>query len=313
MPYKDPTKKKDHNAKYRAENIEQITEQQTRYYEDLKQHAIDSIASGKITNRNKMGRWIKEIKKKAKKYPYSIDFTNEMIFEMLTKGCYYCGQLATSVDRIDSTRDHTPDNCVASCYPCNFSKGVSDSATFIRKAYYRARGEYVDDIIDIWVVNKTKPCMYQYKKRAEKQGVPFDLTKKEFEDLVAGDCEYCRRTSISWFGVDRVIPENGYVSGNVVSCCFDCNIDKYKDDVDTMMRRNERISERVDTGGLVIEDREKVILHKGICKTSKKVSAYGKVYTSFKEASRALGKGDDYVRDCIRNGRYKDEIFIVSK
>jgi hypothetical protein len=79
-----------------------------------------------------------------------------------------------------------------------------------------------------------------------------------------------------------------------------------------MMKRNERIAGRINAGILVIEDYEKVNLHRGSNKTSKKVCAYGKVYDSKSEASRALGKSICYVGQCIRDGRHSNDIFEIT-
>jgi hypothetical protein len=78
------------------------------------------------------------------------------------------------------------------------------------------------------------------------------------------------------------------------------------------MIRNERIASRVDDGVLFIKEQPRVILHKGAQKTAKKVCAYYKVYSSQKEASRALKKNDNYVGICIRLGKYKNDIFTIS-
>ena len=298
MPYKDPTGQKEYS---------------TKRLEDLKRHAMDSITSGEIIDHHKWDVWCNIIKRGAKKYPYSEDLTNEKMFVSMANNCFYCGDIATTIDRIDSTLTHTPENCVGCCFGCNISKGASDSSTFIRKAYYNARGGYIDENTDIWFENKTKPKMSDYKKRANKKGVSFDLTKEEWDILIKGVCEYCKRTPPKWFGIDRVKPEDGYVIGNVVSCCFDCNNDKHVADIKTTRKRNERIANRVDNGVLVITDCEKTTLHKGTQNTSKKVCVYGKVYTSHQEASRALGKSKSYVGMCIRDGRYSDDIFEVEK
>jgi 5-methylcytosine-specific restriction endonuclease McrA len=275
----DPTKKK---------------ERDTKRLEDLKKYAEDSIISGKILNKKKWDLWCSRIKRRAKKYPYSVDFTNDVIFEKMTSGCFYCGGIATTIDRNDSTLDHTPGNCVASCLECNISKGSSDSATFVRKAYYRARREYIDDTTDIWFVYANKPSMWDYKRAADKKKVSFDLTKEDFDELIKRDCDYCRRPPDTWFGIDRVIPHDGYVLGNVVTCCFDCNLDKHVTDVDTMMERNGQIARRIDTKVLVIEDCLKTILRQGVHKNSKRMCAYGKVYASKREATRSLRKEESY-------------------
>lgn len=281
----DPAKRKATNTKYREKNKEKYKEYQKEYYEqnkeknkeknqeyqakyreDRNQHAIYSITVGEILDKKKWDLWCNNtIKSSAitKNHPYSEEFTNIAIFEMLILGCFYCGDIATTIDRIDSKLEHTIDNCVGCCHGCNIAKGTADPMTFIRKSYYRVRGKYIDDDDDIWFVHKNKPRMNVYETRAKKKEVPFELTKDDFEDLIKGKCEYCHRCPTTWFGIDRVIPPRGYVVENVVSCCFDCNIDKLEDDIDTMMARNERIVNRVDAGELVIKECEKVILHKG--------------------------------------------------
>jgi hypothetical protein len=300
MPYKDKSKK---------------IENRIKYAKDRKQHTIDSIISGTIIDRCKWDLWCKEIKRCAenKKQPYSNTFTNDLIFDMMLKGCFYCGDIATTIDRINSKLGHTPNNCVASCLGCNNSKGAADVDTFLKKAYYRARREYVDDDILIWYEYLNKPDISVYKRSVKKKGVTFDLTNKDFDTLIKGECEYCKRKPGKWFGIDRTVPSLGYVLGNAVSCCWDCNLDKHEGDVETMMRRNERIAGLIDNGVLVIGSCEKMLLHKGMTKKSENICAYGKVYFSKRDASRTLGQCDCYVRDCISRGRYKDDIFEVSK
>lgn len=76
--------------------------------------------------------------------------------------------------------------------------------------------------------------------------------------------------------------------------------------------RNERIVRRVDAGELVIEDCDKMIIHKGTHKSSKKVCAHGKMYTSMIGASRSLDECRDFVSICIRNKKQTDDIFEIS-
>jgi len=267
---------KEKRKEYNETNKEKIREKQKEYYEKNKEYesksrkyrkrcAIDSITAREILDRYEWDLWYNRVKSSAKdnKKPYSEDFTSDVMFEMMVQGCFYCGDIATTIDRIDSKLDHTPDNCVGCCYGCNMSKGVADPATFIRKAYYRMHEKYYDDDTDIWFINKTKPRMCDYKNKANNKGVSFELTKEYFDELIKGKCAYCKRSPTTWFGIDRVVPSEGYVLGNAVSCCYDCNVDKLEDDVESMRIRNERIAARVDAGELVIKECEKVILHTG--------------------------------------------------
>ena len=308
MVHKDP----DYLSKYHERNKEKSKKYGEKYRDDRWNNAEVSLVSGKIIDKHKWDVFCNRIKNHAGRKPYSEDFTNEIMFDMMVQGCYFCEDIAMSIDRVDSTLDHTPDNCVGCCHGCNMSKGTADPSTFVRKAYYRARGKYVDDITDIWFTYKNKPTMFNYRKSADNKRVVFELTKECFGELICGNCEYCHRAPTTWFGIDRVVPSKGYVLGNVVSCCFDCNVDKLEGDVFSMMKRNERIAKRVDDGVFVIEDCEKVIIHKGVLKTTKKVCAYGKLYANHSDASRSLGKNRNYVYKCIKSNRYSYDIFEIS-
>jgi 5-methylcytosine-specific restriction endonuclease McrA len=288
-------------------------EYERRRREDHKNHAYDSIVSGKISDRRKWNMWCRVIKQHAKgnEHPYSEDFTNDIMFDMMTHGCFYCGDIATTIDRLDSKLDHTLDNCVGSCQGCNISKGVADPGTYIRKAYYRVHGKYYDNNTNIWFINKTKPEMSQYRKKIKK-GVPFEMTKEVFDILIKSDCKYCHRKPTLWFGIDREVPSVGYIIGNIVTCCWDCNRDKHEDDNDTMYARNKRIADRVDSGQLVVDDYEQVILHNGASKTSKKVCVRGNVYMNMTDASIAIGENWWYVGNVIKSTKHVDDIFEIT-
>ena len=298
MPYKDPAKRKEYDR---------------RRDEAVQNHAHESILSGEITDHIKWNRWCGKIKDHArsKQKSYSDDFTNDDMFNMMVKGCFFCGDIATTIDRLDSKLGHTLQNCVGSCKGCNNSKGVSDPGTFIRKAYFRVHGKYYDTDDNIWFVNKTKPEMSQYRKKI-KNDVPFEMTKEVFNILIRGDCTYCRRKPFSWFGIDREVPPVGYVPGNIVTCCWDCNRDKHEDDNDTMYARNKRIADRLVSNELVIGDCEKTILHNGVSKTSKKVCVHGNVYPSMTDASNAIDKNWWYVSNIIKSSEHVNNIFEIT-
>lgn len=83
-----------------------------------------------------------------------------------------------------------------------------------------------------------KDIYKNYKEKAKKRNLEFDLSFEEFLVLTKLNCFYCgdipkncRKTNteynnISEFtynGIDRVNNSIGYVKGNIVSCCFMCN------------------------------------------------------------------------------------------
>ncbi len=77
-----------------------------------------------------------------------------------------------------------------------------------------------------------------YKKGAVLRGLEFSLSKEEFCLMTQQVCHYCgvapsntrktqRPTGVYIYnGIDRIDNTKGYVSGNMVSCCFKCNLSK---------------------------------------------------------------------------------------
>ena len=77
-----------------------------------------------------------------------------------------------------------------------------------------------------------------YKSKAEKRNLEFNIDRDSFFSLLSKPCHYCgsppsnqqlvRGRKITYTGIDRTDNGVGYVSGNVVSCCIDCNRAKMK-------------------------------------------------------------------------------------
>jgi len=328
MPHKDPItrqayatkwheKNKEDQKKKRAanyqENSEIIKEKQKAYHANIISLGISMIIAGVINDLKIWHLFCNRKKKDAKqKYPYSDDFSDEIFFNKMKNGCFYCGDIAKTIDRINSKLNHIPDNCVGCCLQCNKSKGNGDPNSFIRKAYYRARGDYFDDIIDIWNDNNTKPRLDKALYTSKKQKRSFTLSQDDWDALIIGNCAYCNRPrpDNKWNGVDRIIPANGYIPANTVSCCHDCNVDKGELSKDDMKKRNEQIAERLESGILRLFDCE--ISLRNMRSIRKKVCAYGKVYISYEEASIALIKNNAYVSHCISDNQYPDDIFKIS-
>jgi len=72
---------------------------------------------------------------------------------------------------------------------------------------------------------------YAHNRRgAERRGLAWELNRDAYKVLVQQDCFYCgipaqtdNPRMAPRVGIDRIDNDLGYVDGNVVPCCMDCN------------------------------------------------------------------------------------------
>ncbi len=88
-----------------------------------------------------------------------------------------------------------------------------------------------------------------YKSNAKRRGIPFELTDRQFLELISMPCHYTGRApyrkyahkrrdgktpdAFTYNGIDRIDPSKGYTVDNCVACCFEVNrakSDMSKDD-----------------------------------------------------------------------------------
>lgn len=66
---------------------------------------------------------------------------------------------------------------------------------------------------------------HQYKKRAVKSNIEFELTQEDCVPYYNTTCSYCGGP-IKGLGIDRLSSKLGYVKDNITPCCSTCNFMK---------------------------------------------------------------------------------------
>lgn len=87
-----------------------------------------------------------------------------------------------------------------------------------------------------------------YKRQARRRKIKFELTRKEFSEIINRNCFYCGskpeqiidkpglRDVLKYNGIDRVNNKKGYTTENSVACCGSCNFAKNKKSLNKFLK-----------------------------------------------------------------------------
>lgn len=122
-----------------------------------------SIKNSGITNKGVKGRIYREYKRGAKLKNREFNLTFDDFIKLSESNCHYCGAEPSEkesdkkliyklrepwkrngIDRVDSTKGYTTDNCVPCCTTCNIAKHnlkIEDFKEWIKKCYEHLYGK----------------------------------------------------------------------------------------------------------------------------------------------------------------------------
>lgn len=187
-----------------------------------------------------------------RRFPGTIDLTQEQFNNITKNPCYYCGEIQprgfNGVDRMDSMKGYDLDNCVSACTECNMMKGALDILTFMQRVEHILRHncklETGKKYPDAFANHKgsTYEC---YRYNAIKRGYEFELSEEDYYNLIQEVCYVCGKKSDENHtnGIDRFDNESGYTFHNSNACCTECNIMKKDFDFFLFLERLEKIYE----------------------------------------------------------------------
>lgn len=199
---------------------------------------------------NKVSSIIGYYKRSARDKGKEWKLTNEEATNLILGCCLYCGEMAddtplgirNGIDCVDSDQDYHYDNCDSCCKTCNYMKCRLPVLVFIKRCEHilTYHGK-IDGNMDYNLFHNSPNKKYYntYKKRAEKEGINFELSKSRFEKIIAKPCYICGKENSKTHqnGVDRVNNNYsiGYKRDNCKSCCAECNFMKKDLELDEFM------------------------------------------------------------------------------
>jgi len=105
-----------------------------------------------VENKANIDKYLASYIQGARNRNIAFELTKENFEDLVSMSCYYCAYYneneVIGIDRINSKKHYTLDNCVACCKMCNFMKGTLSRNTFILQAHKIANKFPVNEIIN---------------------------------------------------------------------------------------------------------------------------------------------------------------------
>ena len=153
------TKGKKHDARPERREAHNELQREKKYYvewrakqleerpEEYRAHNNQIHALWRTENAEHLARWYRTnvnprldaIKRSAKTRGIEWHLTDDEAKGMLISPCAYCKHIdlkvrVNGIDRLDSSKPYTLENCIPCCKDCNYMKGTYDPGTFIERA-----------------------------------------------------------------------------------------------------------------------------------------------------------------------------------
>jgi hypothetical protein len=144
-----------------------------------------------------------------------------------TKICNTCG-LEKNITEFHKMK-RGKDGVRTTCKECRkIEKKEYTSQDYViekQKKYYQEHKETIRKRLNkhYWTLNAQ---YHEYKKRAKKRNLEFELTENDCKNFYNTKCYYCN-DDIKGMGIDRLDSNIGYVLNNLVPCCSKCNYMKH--------------------------------------------------------------------------------------
>lgn len=124
--------------------------------------------------------------------------------------------------------------CKCDCGKEHVTRGSYVSRGMIRSCGCLRKENHILSITKPAGISALNCALKNYRSAALKRGLPFELTKQEFDEIMKQNCMYCGDSPRSMYngylgtGIDRKNSDLGYIKINCAPCCTTCNKMKSK-------------------------------------------------------------------------------------
>jgi hypothetical protein len=155
------------------------------------------------------------------------------------------GQRFGSLVAVRLAKEHNHNHTLMWVCQCECGRVVNRASTKLRNKEIRSCGckEREREVRTAPGESGCKSLLASYKGAAKRRNLEFDVSYYEFKQLTKQSCYYCDAIPSSiqygsmgirkeygaylYNGIDRIDNNQGYIKGNMVTCCIHCNRAKH--------------------------------------------------------------------------------------
>lgn len=244
---------------------------------------------------------------------------SDYVYRLVSFRCFYCNSMNpkgwNGIDRIDSNGDYTYENVLPCCGMCNLMKSTSPIKNFLQ--YCCNISTHFGTIKKVEGNDRRKSTYEEYDKitikrnqnrvKKSKDPIKFLLTKQEYDDILTYACYYCGDTNSDQIGIDRIMSDGHYTTGNVKPCCGICNMIKYSYDLPTFLHHVNKIINTIFYKRKVTFNNLKLAEFQKYYKTVKRIQCKG-LYNKNKQCERYGLDDEEYCKAHLYLKQFEDQV-----
>jgi hypothetical protein len=151
---------------------------------------------------------------------------------LMLGNCFYCnveaveGESLNGIDRMFNDQHYEIGFVCSCCAMCNLMKKDMDWPIFIKRCVHIASIHYDYNEMNLNLfVDGSCSSYSDYKIRALKKNLQFELTNEQYSKMIKMPCYLCSKSASNTHknGIDRVDNDKEYTLDNIKPCCSICN------------------------------------------------------------------------------------------
>jgi hypothetical protein len=245
--------------KKRSENEKEFLDHNAEIAKEWRKNNPDKYNKIQERRKSSLIEKIGYYKDRAQKCNINWDIDDEYAKKLFTQNCYYCDcnppkNKLNGIDRVLNNYGYFIGNIVSCCKICNMMKKDLTFDIFLKRCYHIYEYTKSNNLLysDIFQSRNTKLTFWELKRSAIQRKKKVNITIKEFNELINNKKCYLCGNTFENIGIDRIDSSINYNIDNCKSCCSSCNYLKNEFNLDDILDKITKISQRISENTILL-------------------------------------------------------------